>query len=317
MYRTLNKLLCRSLLLGLSLIASSVWGYANGAALGVVYPDARAPYNKVFESIIRGIESETGQSVDRYLLGESFNTQGLESKIAANGNQVILALGMRGVKAVRGTGLSVPVVVGAIMPRSDDQQMKVAAGISLMPDPAELFRKLQNFAPSIRTVSVVYNPANNQALIDYARVVAESLGLKLDAHAARDLRSAALVYRELAETIDPQKNAIWLLQDRSTMDSETILPSLLEEAWVRHLIVFSSKLKHARRGALFSMYPDNFKMGQELGKLAESAKSASKAGDIGVLRSLKTAVNTHTAKHLGIDLLARGQKSFDLVFPIQ
>jgi len=309
--------LCRVAFLAFSLMASSVWGFANGAPLGVVYPELREPYKKIFETIIGGIESEIGRPIDKYSLSKSFDSIRLQSEIENHGNQVVLALGLRGVKAIRQTGLDIPVVVGAVLSTRIEQQTLSTVGISLVPDPNILFKKLKLFAPSIKTVSVVYNPDNNQKLIEQAKRWAMNLGIKLDAREARDLRAAALVYRELSATIDSTTNAIWLMQDRTTMDSDSILPSLLEEAWRRRLIVFSSKLVHAKRGALFSMYPDNFKMGQELGKLAQSIESRSIRSGVEVLRTLKTAVNMRTAKHLGIDLLAREGKSFDLVFPMQ
>lgn len=299
------------------LVASSVSGYASGEPLGVLYPEVREPYNKVFETIIGGIESEIGEKIDKYSLDKSFNSEQLGSEIKANENRVILALGTRSLKALRELDLTIPVVMGAILPGSVELDEAKSTGISLLPEPSILFKKLISFAPNIKIVSVVYNPERNQSLIDQALISAQRIGLKLDARPARDLRSSARIYKELAETIDGRTNAIWLLQDRTTIDSDSILPYLLEEAWDRQFIVFSSKLEHAKRGALFSMYPDNFKMGRELGKLVKQVEINSVANGFAGLRSLKTAVNTRTAKHLGIDLMSREGKSFDLVFPMQ
>ena len=154
-------------------------------------------------------------------------------------------------------------------------------------------------------------------LIKDAAESARRIGLLLDARVAQDIHSSAKIYKELAETVDGRTNAIWLLPDRITIDSDSILPYLLEEAWNRHFIVFSSKLDHAKRGALFSMYPDNFQMGRDLGTLARQVEANPAPTGISGLRSLKTAVNIRTAKHLGIDLLSRDDDSIDLVFPMQ
>ena len=296
-------------------LASSVWGFANGAALGVIYPEVRDPYKRIFETIIGGIEHEAGSKVDRYVLGARIDREEILSDISENQNKVILALGLGGLRAVNQMKLDIPVVIGAILPSSVNTSGSIAGGISLMPDPVILFEKLKMLAPAIKTVSVIYNPNVNQLLIDRAKKSVQTMNLVLDARSATNLREAALIYRDLVEGVDNLTNAIWLLQDATIFDSNSILPSILEQAWKRRLIVFSSKLVHAKRGALFSVYPDNFKMGRELGKLARTVAADSGSSNMFNLRSLKLAVNMRTARHLGIDLSSRDERSFDLVFP--
>ncbi len=296
-------------------LASSVWGFASGAALGVIYPEVRDPYKKIFKTIIGGIEHETGSKVDHYVLGKHVDSVEIQSNIIENQNKVILALGLGGLKTVSQMKLDIPVVIGAILPSSVNTSDLIAGGINLMPDPAIIFEKLKMLAPAIKTVSVIYNPNVNQLLIDRAKKSVQTMNLVLDSRSATNLREAALIYRDLVEGVDNLTNAIWLLQDATIFDSNSILPSILEQAWKRRLIVFSSKLVHAKRGALFSVYPDNFKMGRELGKLAKTVAADSISSNMFNLRSLKLAVNMRTARHLGIDFSSRDARSFDLVFP--
>jgi putative ABC transport system substrate-binding protein len=311
------KLVGRLLLLA-CLIFSSIWSHAGGEPLGVVYPESESrDLEKVFDTIIRGIEEAAGARIDKYSLEESFDSERLELEIKGNGNRVIVALGARSRNAVRELDIDIPVVLGAVLAGPEQRDEKEVTGISLLPDPAMLLEKLAFFAPAIRIVSVVYNPGNNQALIQDASESAGRMGISLDARPARDIHLSARIYKELSDTVDGRVNAIWLLPDRSTIDSDAILPSLLEKAWDRQFIVFSSKLEHAKRGALFSMYPDNFQMGLDLGKLAKQVETNPVWSGVIRLRSLNTAVNIRTAKHLGIDLLSRDRDSFDLVFPMQ
>ncbi|MGH8547271.1 MAG: ABC transporter substrate-binding protein [Methylococcales bacterium] len=300
------------------LMASSIWGYAAGEPLGVVYPESESrDLEKVFDTIISGIEDATGARIDKYLLGKSFDSAKLEFDIKGNGNRVILALGARSRKAVHELDINIPVVVGAVLSEAEEPDQKELTGISMLADPSMLLNKLVSFAPAIKIVSVVYNPDNNQSSIDDASESARRMGLSLDARPARDIHLSAQIFKELADTVDGRINAIWLLPDRSTIDSDTILPPLLEKAWNRQFIVFSSKLDHAKRGVLFSMYPNNFQMGRDLGKLAKQVEVNPVRTGVTGLKSLKTAVNIRTVKHLGIDLLSRDSHSFDLVFPME
>ena len=286
-----------------------------GAEIGVLYPALREPYNKVFDTLIEGVQ-QIGQTVDRYALNKNYNVTERAQRIKKH-NKVILALGVRGLKAADKINPDIPVIVGAVFPSASQSAKINHSGISLVPDPELLFIQLKAIAPRIKTVSVVYNPQMNRSLIDRAERTAKRLGLTLEARPADDVRSAALTYKQLLDAMNSRDNAIWLLQDDTTVDSDTILPLLLEETWKRGLVLFSSNLVHAKRGALFSMYPNNLEMGRELGRLAKAALHNSSSSDTGivVLRALKLAVNLRTAKHLGIDFSKRDQQSFDLIFP--
>lgn len=300
------------------LCLQTAWGLANGATVGVVYPELREPYSKIFDTIMDGIEQQMGEKIDRYGVAKQYDIEVLDKKIRNRGNKLLVALGGRGVKVVEQLPNNpLPVVVGAVLPSSVTPNPMGRSGISLVPDPQLLFMKLKSFVPGIKTVSVVYNPDNNRFLIETAIQSGNDLGILVDARAANDLRDAALIYRELLETIDHKTNAIWLIQDASTLDSNVILPLILQQAWNRDLVVFSNNLVLAKRGALFSMYPDNLNMGKELAKLAQSILSNSNALGIRVLRALKIAVNIRTAKHLNINFTLQQEKSFDLVFPRQ
>ena len=66
---------------------------------------------------------------------------------------------------------------------------------------------------------------------------------------------------------DLDDSALWLLQDRKIVDSKVVLPFILEKAWQKNIVVFSSALSHVKKGVLFSMYPDNQSHGEQLAKL--------------------------------------------------
>jgi len=113
--------------------------------------------------------------------------------------------------------------------------------------------------------------------------------------------------------MDPKRDALWLLQDTTTVEDSAVLPLVLSEAWKRQLVVLSSSLAHVRRGVLMAPFPDNKRMGRALAESALRQMGGGKSAE-GVLplRELRSAVNSRTASHLGLDLsLGR----FDLVLP--
>lgn len=290
---------------------------ANAATVGVLYPELREPYSKVFDAIILGIEDVMGNNIDRHKLIKNFNIDAIEERIQRKQNKVILALGMRSVKAVSQLSNDIPVVLGAVLPSSVGVENTAWSGIFLVPDPDLIFEQLKLFAPNISKVSVVYNPAYNNFLIEKAVKYSADRGIKLDARPVEDIREAALVYKRLLDEVETGTDAIWLLRDPTSVDTDVILPLVLQEAWNRAVVTFSNHLVHTKRGALFSLYPDNKSMGKALAKLAESVLSQSQPQGFVTLKTLKIAVNLRTAKHLGIKFTSRQEKSFDLVFPHQ
>jgi putative ABC transport system substrate-binding protein len=88
----------------------------------------------------------------------------------------------------------------------------------------------------------------------------------------------------------------------------------LKKAWKHRLVVFSSNPSLVEKGALFSLYPDNRKLGQSLAQ----ASMAQRRGDpVGVqpTRDLLSVLNTRTAEHLGLGLSRSQLREFDIVFP--
>jgi putative ABC transport system substrate-binding protein len=178
-----------------------------------------------------------------------------------------------------------------------------------------LFARLKQLVPTIRRVNVVHDPRQNAWLIRLARDAARAQGLELAAHEATDLQGALRLYGQVLTSADPRREALWLVQDSTTVEDSAVLPLALKEAWSRNLAVFSSNVAHVKRGALFSLYPDNVELGRTLAAAAQRLVAGNKQAE-GVLplRDVRAAVNTRTAAHLGLDISA-SLSAFDLVFP--
>ncbi len=279
--------------------------------LGVVFPDIGEPFRQVFIEIIAGIEAQARQRVHGYPVSASQDPAELAAALRRNGTRVVIALGRQGLRAA--SAIETPVVVGGVSSVPDGERQ---VGICLTPDPALLFANLKALVPAARRVMVVYNPANNEWLLKLAREAARGAGLELTAFEARDLASAARLYESAFAAADGKRDALWLPIDPTTVDEATILPLVLREAWDRVVPVFSSSFVHVKRGALFTLYPDNAELGRNLAILA-TAMLAGEAPPRGVtpLRGVHSALNLRTASHIGLTISARVQHGFTFVYP--
>jgi putative ABC transport system substrate-binding protein len=189
--------------------------------------------------------------------------------------------------------------------------------VGLAVDPALLFATLQRLSPATQRVWVVFNPAYDRWLIALARTAAAARDLTLEPLEAGDLRESARQFHRILDTADPATDALWLVADAGIIDSETILPLVIEKSWQRRLPVFSNSLLHIQRGVLFALYPDNVPLGRRLAELAARALRTPEApARIEVLRAVKRALNLRIAAHLDLTIERDLERQFDLVLPV-
>ncbi|WP_455211887.1 ABC transporter substrate-binding protein [Kaarinaea lacus] len=283
--------------------------------VAVIYPQVDQPYARVFENIIDDIQQQKGFDVTTYSLHENYDAGEVKHWLSQQNAQTLVVLGQRGVDAVEHLDITIPMIIGAVLYVSGAQN-EVVSGVSLTPDPDLLFKHLKQMAPDIKRVHVVYNPDRYQWLIDYAKKVAKKHQVEVLAREAKDLPSAAPMYRELLADSRHNQDAIWLLQDSSTVGNSSILPLVLKEAWEKKLVVFSSNPGHVRRGALFSLYADQNQLGKSITELLRQQTSGkTKVKGLLPLSDVQIAVNLRTAGHIKIDIPHEQRRQFDLVYP--
>lgn len=276
----------------------------------IIFPEQTGPYRKVFDAILQGIEDATEGTVRRYSLKEDFNFEDLQQEITDNCTDGIISLGKKAALASKKLSGEQPVVVGglSIVPNG-------ISGVSLAADPTVVFTRLKKLNPEIKRIFVVYSEKHNGWLIKPARLIASELGIQLVAYRARDLREAMHHYRTLITDSHGNTDAIWLPLDPVTVNDDVVLPLLLQAAWDKNLAIVSNRPGHAKRGALFAFYPDNYGLGQQLAKLLQRLKKTPQQSRVEPLRELQIASNLRTAAHLGMDFTQLQLEEFTLTFP--
>lgn len=289
----------------------------NGQSnIAVIYPDIGEPYRSVFTRIIEGIEDKTQTRVASYPIGAGQSTQDLAGELRRQNIQVVIALGRNGLKAASALDRDIGIVAGGVLSVSETETRGISV-FSLAPDPSLLFERLKSLMPGVRRVFVIYDPRQNGWLIRLAREAAKVHGLELVAQEASDLKTAMRLYQENLAAADPKKDAVWLPQDSVTVEESSVLPLVLQGAWNRSLVVFSSSVAHVKRGALFSLYPNNVELGRNLASsaLSRMAPDGQKGQAIVPLKEVLMAVNVRTAGHLGLGIGQHQLQAYDMVFP--
>lgn len=286
------------------------------ARIAVIYPDIGEPYRSVFNMILDGIVDTLQSQVASFPVGREVNTEDMNRELRRQNVRVVIALGRHGLNIASTLDPDINVIAGGVI-WAPHTAVQAAAVISLAPDPELLFRRLTTLKSSIRRIYVVYDPDQNEWLIELARVAAKTQRIELVVHKAQVLKTAVQRYHEILAQADPTRDALWLPQDSTTVDDAAVLPLVLQEAWKRSLVVFSSSLVHVPRGVLFSLYPNNTDLGRQLATVAMRylQSDGSADGAVTALRNVNMAVNLRTASHLGIILSRQEQQAIELLFP--
>lgn len=289
---------------------------ASPSTVAVLYPETSAPYRQLFAEILGGIERGLpAETVRAHALPATPDAAALRRWLDQQAPVVVVTLGRAPTETYEKTGLKTPQVIGAL--DASPQTRPNVAGVGLAVDPALLFGTLQLLTPEKRRVWVVFDPAYDRWLIALAQTAAAARNLKLEPLEAGDLRESARQFLRILDTADPATDAIWLVADAGIIDSETILPLVIEKSWQRRLPVFSNSLAHVRRGVLFALYPDNISLGRRLAELSlQALRTPDARAGIEVLRAVKRALNLKVVGHLELDVPPDIERQFDLVLPV-
>jgi len=275
--------------------------------LVIIYPEVREPFARIFEEVVRGAEEGYQQEVRRVSMAD--NQSPVDFVHVLDQSSPVLVLGNRLARQVTEHNADRRLIVGAV-----NSEYNNVFGITLVPDAAVVAAKLPLLVPDVRTVHIVTNPDNNLLDFDHVTTVLQQQGIELSIHRAEDVRVAAGVYRDLMPTLSEQ-DAVWILPKGSFVNN-AVLAILLHESWEKYFVVFSSNPIHVKRGALFSIYPNNYKMGLSLGRMAwDIAQGNSPQRQMQALEDVFVTVNERTSNHLGINLSDDIRSHIDLILP--
>lgn len=275
------------------------------AELMVLYPEVKAPFSKVFEDISEGARGGFNGNTTFVALGEKPD---LLPTVSSKKPDIILALGKRSLLTANALEKRPPLVLGAV--NSGQYQLP---GIVMIPDPEVILDRLLVLSPGVKRVHVVQKSKGDDMQLRGAKEYLAGRNVELMIDPAEDLRAAASIYADVLERANAG-DAVWILQDGSYVNS-AIFSLLLDAAWNKNLVVFSSNPLHVKHGALFAVYPDNKKMGTSLGKIANQVLEHKAEPTMRPLRDVLLAVNERTGNHLGISLSNDIREKVDLILP--
>ncbi|MGI9288291.1 MAG: ABC transporter substrate-binding protein [Pseudomonadales bacterium] len=280
----------------------------------VVVPKTSSKAQVIYDEIIQGLRNTENVTLVLYELSsvKKRNEASVHEWLSGENANAIISIGKTAHNLVKNFPTDIPVIAGGVSISPNN-----ASGVSLTGEPEEFFANLIRIAPQVDRVFLIYNEDINGWWVNTARAKASKYKIDLHALHVEDVKSGAKKYRQVLQDARRSKDAIWIPLV-SIVPSKIVLPSVLKKAWEKNLVVFSNSATHTRQGALFSMYPDNVALGEQLAELAIEQVTADTATfRVVPVRKLKTAFNERTASHLGLEYSTNRGSGFDRIYPAQ
>jgi len=280
------------------------------SAIAILHPQssssAKAVYDDIRDSVSRGVKSRRYRYVEMVVQPAS-DRDALRQWAQRNDVAAVVALGRLAHENARSLRPQIPVIAGVL----NLEQIPDTPGISLTPNPKLLFSRLKELAPGISRVLIICNPDSYTQLLRAARGAARDVQLEISQLPASDIRDATQHYYNVFRYSNPRTDAIWIIDD-ALVDTNVMLPRIMENAWANNFVIISNVLEHVSRGALLATFVDPDGLGDRLAQLAADAASGKSVGQV-LGEDVKFAVNARVASHLGLQLNERSKLRYGLV----
>jgi len=249
----------------------------------IAYPAVEEPLHSIYASVIKGIEKKVSHT-EHFEVPEDINN--LQSDIDKHHPDKIIALGKRVADAALKTTYRKKTLVGMVYSNPDE-----SPGVSLALDSQGLAKQLSQLAPFIKKVYAVQESSHPVITLNAADTPTTTPPIIIKV--GDDMVNTIRLLGQLVEQDATTSDAILIPANLPG----NILFEITKIAWDRKIILLSTNLSHLESGVLMVFYPDEEKLGEQLGSLVKNSKPGFEN-----LQSVNAGLNQRVAQHLNITI---------------
>lgn len=279
-------------------------------AIAVLMSQDSAPYLAMLEGFQDHL-SDSGVQADFAVMqagGDRDRASQLAEEIARQDADLTYCLGTAACRAVQQSTQQRPVVASLVMTPESISANAQATGVFLNYLPETQLQWLKKLFPRYRRIGVIYNPKQNQGLIDRATATANLLGMELVTAPVDSPKELPAALKKLLRDID----ILWALPDRIVLAPQSAKEVLLT-SFRNRIPVIGASSPWVKGGALYALDWDYADMGAQNGAMALKIIKGKPINSIPVTepRSVTYTLNLKTARHMKLDIpeeITRGAK---------
>lgn len=269
--------------------------------IAVLMGNDSAPY----QAMLKGFQehlNDNGVQADYAVMqagGDNGKAKQFAEEIDQQDIDLIYCLGTAACQSVQQLKKQRPVVASLVLTPESIYPEAQATGVFLNYLPGTQLQWLKKLFPQFRRIGVIYNPEQNQALIDKASATARQLGLELVTAPIDSPRELPSALKNLLRNID----ILWALPDRMVLAPQSAKEVLLT-SFRNRIPVIGASAPWVKGGALYALDWDYADMGAQNAAMALKIIKGTPINGIPMAepRSVTYTLNLKTAKHMKLDV---------------
>ncbi len=259
------------------------------------------PVNEVFESFQRSLRNKgVSAHYDLYSLEGNHEKIGqILQKIKISRPHLIFTIGSITTEETLKEIVDIPIVAGMILRPNLLKASSNGTGVFLEYPVETQFKWLRQILPDIRSIGVIYNPSENQAMIENAIRIASKMGFRLKVNEVRAPQNLPYALNNLVREVE----VLWGVPDDLILNQHT----------AKHILLFSFRNSipfiglsstWVKAGALYALEADYIDIGVQCGEMALSLLNGVRSNSISPEppRKVTYSLNLRTAKQMKIKL---------------
>jgi putative tryptophan/tyrosine transport system substrate-binding protein len=236
---------------------------ASAAEIAILKSADVAYYNQAVQAFHETLPTKT--TITEYNLAGNL-TRGLEiaTSLRAVPPALVLAVGLKAALATKLELVDTPVLFCLVLnPEMHGLPTPNMTGILMRVPPAAQLASIQNLAPHVRRIGLLYDPSQTRALVAESERAARKLGLQLVAVSVENPSDVPGALRRVLPTID----LFWLLQDQ-TIITEGSMEFIVQATLEAKVPMFGFSPTLVQQGALGALVINAKDIGRQAGDLA-------------------------------------------------
>lgn len=269
--------------------------------IGVLLSQDAGPYQEALDGFKRYFEQQSIKAIFDVasLKGEATQADAALQQLRAKRLDLLFTLGTLATQSALRADAGTPIVASLVLRKADFGNAPNVTGVVLQfPVEVEL-RWLQRLLPGKRNIGVLYNPAENQRLIDAAAETSKTLGLTLQVRKVESPRDLPDELEELSKNAD----VLWSVADQMVWTPQTAKPILLFSFRNRVPVIGLSQ-SWVKAGAIYALDRDYADIGVQCGEMALKLLQGTPVSALPPVppRKVLYSINLKTASHMKLDI---------------
>ncbi|MDD5579470.1 MAG: ABC transporter substrate-binding protein [Methylobacter sp.] len=307
-----HEIMLLAAFLVLSIVPDNLFAAEKAVHVLVIANTAEEPYKQAIEGFEEQLSLQLQARFTELILSLAINkSASVLAAIKDNNPDLIYTVGAESAELAMQSTLNIPIVSTLILNKNLFSGAKNITGVTLTYPLAIQLQWLKKFFPGQRKVAILYNPAENDKMIEDLRISAEQVGLDLVSIPVSTPKQLPYALEQLASNVE----ILLAIPDEIVMSPKTAKEVLLASFRNRVPLIGISD-NWVKSGALYALSWDYEDLGKQsafqAGKILKGSSIQNVVPEYP--RKLTYTINMKIAEHMNVEISETLLKNAKMIF---